>query len=56
MEPLKLSNINLDNIIYTKIKKNQDYKIILMKYNNNSQLRIDIHKDLIILYFKLQKY
>jgi hypothetical protein len=41
MEPLKLSNINLDNIIYTKIKKNQDYKIILMKYNNNSQLRIN---------------
>jgi hypothetical protein len=36
MEPLKISNINVDNIVYTKIKKKQDYKIILMKYNNEN--------------------
>jgi hypothetical protein len=36
MEPLKISDINVDNIVYTKIKKKQDYKIILMKYNNEN--------------------
>jgi hypothetical protein len=38
MEPLKISNIDVNNIVYTKIKKNQDYKIILVKYKNNNQL------------------
>jgi hypothetical protein len=36
-EPLKISSINLDNLIYTKVKynKNKDQKIIYIKYSDN---------------------
>lgn len=33
-EPLKISNINLDNIIYTSIKENRRKKIVYIKYKN----------------------
>lgn len=32
-EPLKISNVNVDNIVYSKFKKSNDKKIILTKYN-----------------------
>jgi hypothetical protein len=35
LEPLKINNIKLNNIIYSKIKVNQNKKIILLKYNDN---------------------
>ena len=35
-EPLKISNINLDNIIYTSIKKNNKKKIIYLKYKDKN--------------------
>lgn len=36
LEPLKIKNIDLDKLIYSKIKYKQNYKIILFKYNKNN--------------------
>ena len=38
MEPLKIHNINLDNIVYYKTKKYKNYKIILMKYKEENKI------------------
>ena len=35
IDPLKIDNINLNNIIYTKIKNLTNKKIIYIKYNDN---------------------
>lgn len=35
-EPLKISNINLDNVIYTSVKKNKKKKIIYLKYKDKN--------------------
>ena len=60
MEPLKISDININNIVYTKIKKKQDYKIILMKYNNENfvfQTNVQLWKILMVFQSKLmEKY
>ncbi len=38
-EPYKTSNIDLNKIVYPKIKANQNKKIILLKYNDKGKLR-----------------
>ena len=35
LSPLKIKNIDLNNITYSNIKINKNYKIVLFKYNNN---------------------
>jgi hypothetical protein len=37
--PLKLSDINLDNIVYKDIKSNSNKTVIFLKYNDNNKLR-----------------
>ena len=37
-EPLKISNIDFNNLAYPKVKSNQNKKIILIKYNNKNKL------------------
>jgi len=37
-EPYRFYNINLENIVYTKIKSNTTKKIIYIKYNDNNKL------------------
>ena len=37
MNPLKINNINLDNIVYTKIKDLNNKKILFIKYNDKQQ-------------------
>jgi hypothetical protein len=39
LEPMKLNNIDLNNIQYKKIKKNNNKKIILLKYNDNNKIK-----------------
>ena len=39
LEPLKISNINLSNIVYPKSRSNAVKKIILIKYNENGKLK-----------------
>ena len=37
LEPYKISNIDLNKIVYTKIKENKNKKIISIKYNDNNK-------------------
>jgi len=37
-KPYKYNDINIDNIVYTKVKNINNRKIIYLKYNNNSKL------------------
>lgn len=39
LEPLKINNINLSNIVYPKSRSNDVKKIILIKYNENGKLK-----------------
>ena len=39
LEPLKINNINLSNIVYPKSRSNAIKKIILIKYNENGKLK-----------------
>ena len=41
-KPYKLSNINLDNIVYTNVKQTDRKKVILIKYNDKNK-----HKNLV---------
>ena len=38
-EPLNISNIDLNNIVYPKSRSNQNKKIILLKYNDRGKLK-----------------
>lgn len=38
-EPFRISNIDLSNVSYTKIKSNKNKKIVLLKYNNKNKLK-----------------
>jgi hypothetical protein len=38
-EPLRINNIDLNQIVYPKIKSNQNKKIILLKYNDRNKLK-----------------
>lgn len=38
-KPLKISEINTDNIVYTKIKKSRNNRIIYIKYQDNNKLK-----------------
>ena len=37
-EPIKLSKVNFDNIVYTSIKENNRKKIIYLKYKDKSKI------------------
>lgn len=55
-EPLNIKDINFDNIIYSKCKKNQNKKIILIKYNDDEIKNFVIQTPTLLNLYKAKKY
>ena len=55
-EPLNIKDIDLDNIVYTKCKMNQNKKIILIKYNEGELKNFVIQTPTILNLYKAKKY